>query len=97
MNAAVEQVVTEQITVLANLIKENPAAILQMYEDGSGWDLNVVSMPEDIRDKDIDKWVEENNIASSCDCDMPSPEFDFTNDILMQAMAMALGLKMESY
>ncbi len=98
MNEIVEDAVKGEIIRLAQTLKDNPGAVLQIASAGGGWDLNKVSMPEEIPDKDVDKWVDENGIANINDYDMPSPDgFDFPCDILVQAMALALGLKMEPY
>lgn len=97
MNKNVEEITNTEIAILADILIESPKAVLQMGVDGSDWGLYKKTLPDDIEDDDIEAWERENCITRQEDYKMESPDFNFTNDILIQAMAIALKLKIESY
>lgn len=97
MNKAVEKTTKNEIAELAVIIEHNPGAVLEMFPDGSGWGLYKEATPEkDMSDEQMDAWMDENCLAYGDEYAMESPDFGFTNAILMEALALAIGITMKA-
>ena len=96
MNKAVEKTTRDQIVELSTVLRANPTAVLEIVEDGSGWGLYKKPTPaEALPDDQVDDWMDENCIVSDTDYEMESPDFNFRTDILTEALALAIGIKVE--